>query len=94
MGQITLQDEGDRLEPAMWMRAEGQAVIARPIELRTMVVEEQEGVHLVDAGPGNRAPGRQVGDVVTISRMLGGNGACGHEIYSWEWSPAAANLAA
>ena len=29
MGKVAFEDEGDRLEPAMRVRAEGQAVVAR-----------------------------------------------------------------
>jgi hypothetical protein len=48
MGERTLDDERDRLEAAMGMRAERQPVIVRRIDLRPVMVQKQEWIDLFD----------------------------------------------
>src|ERR1700682_81821 len=76
--QLAVQDKGDRLEPAMRMRAERQATVVCRIDMRAVVVEEQERVDLFHPGAGNRPPGGEVADVVSIRRVLRGNGTVSH----------------
>src|SRR5205085_1326266 len=42
MKQRALHDKRHRLESAMWMRAEWQAVISRRIDLRSVMIQKQE----------------------------------------------------
>ena len=44
--QLAVEDEGDGLEAAVRMRAERQAAVVRRIDLRAVVVQEQEGIDL------------------------------------------------
>ena len=67
--QLAFEDEGDGLEAAVRMRAEGEAGIARPIGLRAMVVEEQESADPLQPGAGDRTPGDEIADVVAMGRM-------------------------
>ena len=52
VGERTGEDEGHRLEAAMGMRTKGQTGIVRRIDLGTVVIEEQEGVQMGQAGAG------------------------------------------
>ena len=51
--ELPVEDERDGLEPAVRVRAERQAAVARRIDLRSVVVQEQERVDLLDLGAGN-----------------------------------------
>ncbi len=78
VGQRTGEDEGHRLEAAMGMRTKGQAGIVRRIDLGTVVVEEQEGIQMRQAGARQRAAGLEVTDVVTPGGMAVLQGTGGH----------------
>src|SRR5690349_8181787 len=66
MRQRSLQDEGDGLETAMRMRTEWQAAVVGAIDLRPVVVQEQEGIKLarVQAGTGQGAARDQIADII------------------------------
>jgi hypothetical protein len=72
--QLAFEHEGHGLEPAVRMRAERQPPVVRRIDLRAVVIEEQERVDLLDAGSGQRPPGDEVGDVVPVCGMYLGDG--------------------
>jgi hypothetical protein len=63
-------DERDGLEPTMRMRPERQAVVVRRIRLRAMVVEEEEGIDLLEPRIRQRTPRAQIADVVGYGAML------------------------
>jgi hypothetical protein len=48
VGQQAVEDEGDGLEAAVRMRTERQAAVVRRIDLRPVVVQEEEGIDLLD----------------------------------------------
>jgi hypothetical protein len=76
--QQAVEDEGDGLEPAMRMRAEGQAAVARRVDLRAVVVEEQERIDLVEMGAGHGTLGDQVADVVAQRGVYPPDDLVGH----------------
>ena len=67
--QLALQDEGHGLEAAMRMRSERQAAIVRRIGLRPVMVQEQEGIDLLDPRPRHGPARHQVSDVVAVGRV-------------------------
>jgi hypothetical protein len=78
MRQLAFQDEGDRLETAMRVRTKRKAAVVRRIDLRAVVIEEQERVHLRHARTRKRAAGDEVADVVAVGGMLGDYDLGGH----------------
>ena len=69
MGQHAFQDEGDGLEAAVRVRTEGQAAVVRRVGLRAVVVEEEEGIDLVDEAAGQRTLRDEVADIVARRGM-------------------------
>ena len=69
MRELARQDEGDGLETAVRMRAERQAAIARRIDLRAVMVQEQERIDLLDVAARHGPPRREIGDVVAHRGM-------------------------
>jgi hypothetical protein len=62
--ELARQDERDGFETAMRMRAERQTAVARRIDLRSMVIQEQEWIDLLDLGARHGPARREIGDVV------------------------------
>lgn len=73
MGKVALEDEGHRLETTVRVWAEGQALIIGRVDLRTVMIEEQEGVDLLDVRSRQRPACHEVGDVVAMGGMDGEN---------------------
>lgn len=69
MRQTAGQDEGDRLEAPVRVRAEREAIVVRRVGLRPMMVKEEEGIDLRQFRAGYRPAGRQVADVVAIGGL-------------------------
>jgi hypothetical protein len=67
--KLAVEDERHRLESAMRVWSERQAAIVGRIRLRTVVIEEEERVDLVDLGPGS-------GRIVRRSPMSSRCAAC------------------
>ncbi len=62
--EFAVEDERHGFEAAMWMRPEWQAVIVRTIDLRPMVIQEQEWVDLRHARPRQGATCHEIRDVI------------------------------
>src|SRR3954466_8519179 len=75
MHQRSRDDERDRLEPAMRMRSERQPAIPRRIHLRSMVVEKEKRIDLLNVVVRQRPPRMQLADVVANGAVLLANGA-------------------
>jgi hypothetical protein len=80
--QFALEDEGDGLEAAVRVRPERQAAVVRRVGLRPVVVQEQEGIDLVDEVVGQRPLGDQVADVVAHRRVQPLDGSVAHSCCS------------
>jgi hypothetical protein len=80
VGEIAFQDECDRLEPAMRVRAEREPLIAGPVGLRAVMVEEEERTKAVQSRAGEWAAGDEIGDVIAQCRMQAHHGSgAGHD---------------
>ena len=75
MGARSLDDEGHRLAAAMRMRAERQAAIVRRIDLRPVMVEEEERIDLLQPRPRQRPAGDEIAHIVAKSWVNGGDHA-------------------
>jgi hypothetical protein len=73
MREASGENEGYRLEAAMRMGSKREPPIVRRIDLRTMMVEEQEWIDLRQAGRWKRAARREISDIVADCAMNGGN---------------------
>jgi hypothetical protein len=69
----SIDDEGDGFEAPMRMRAERKPAISRRVDLRPMVVQEEERVDLLDDVVGERPAGDEVTDVVAHPSMQAAN---------------------
>jgi hypothetical protein len=69
VGQLAGQDERHRLEAAVRVRPERQSGVLRRVDLRPVVVEEEERVDLRDTGAGQRPAGDQFVDAVAMRRV-------------------------
>lgn len=67
--QHAVEDEGDGFKTAMRMRAEWQAIIARAIDLRAVMIKEQKWTDTVEAWAGHGPARGEVADIVAISGM-------------------------
>src|SRR5690606_37245401 len=72
--------EGYRLEAAMRVRPERQPVVTGRIDLRPVMVEEQERNDLRKVRPGHRPPRDDVGAVVAQGSGKGRDGAHSPEV--------------
>ncbi len=79
MRERPVEDERDRLEPAVRMRPERQSAVAGGIDLRTVMVEKEERVDLVEFLVGQRTPGAEVADVVGLGAVLFSHASARHE---------------
>jgi hypothetical protein len=78
MHQFTLKDERHRLEAAMRMRAERQAAVVRTINLRPVVIEEQERIDLLHTRAWHRPARNKIADIVTVRWMDTADDLVGH----------------
>jgi hypothetical protein len=76
--ELALHDEGDGLEAAVRVRPERQPAVVRRIDLRAVVVEEQERVDLLHVRPGERAARHELTDVVAVRSVLPVDGLGAH----------------
>src|SRR5690606_21641989 len=82
MREVACEDEGYRLEAAMRVRPERQSVVTGRIDLRPVMVEEQERIDLRKVRPGHRPPRHEVGNVVALGRVNGSDGAHSPEVFT------------
>src|SRR6185295_9690405 len=73
---LAVDDEGHRLEAAMRMRAERQPAVAGRVDLRAVVVEEEERVERVERRARQRSPRDEIADVVAM-RVVGAQQSLG-----------------
>jgi hypothetical protein len=73
-----VEDKRDGLEPAVRMRAERQAAVVRRIDLRAVVIQEQERVDLVEMRSRHGALGDEVADVVAQRGVYAPDDLVGH----------------
>jgi hypothetical protein len=78
VGEIAFENEGHRLEAAVRMRTERQAVVSGLIDLRAVMIQEKERIDLIEARSRHRPPGDEVSDIVAAGGMDPGNGTSGH----------------
>ena len=67
VGKLAGENEGHRLEAAMRVRAEGQPAIVRRIDLRPVMIDEQERVEALRRR--QRPPGDEIADIVALGRV-------------------------
>ena len=82
MRQRALENEGDGLEAPVRMRPERQPAIVGGIDLRPVMVEEQERIELVEPRTRQWPAGREIADIVADRSVLGDDSAWrerGHE---------------
>jgi len=64
MHEGAVQDERNGLESAMWVRAERETSVSRWIDLRTVVIQEEEWVDLIDFLIRQRTLRAEIPDIV------------------------------
>ncbi|RAN38247.1 hypothetical protein HY11_00105 [Hyphomonas pacifica] len=74
VGEFAFQNEGDRLKAAMRVRAEGQAAIVRRIDLRPVMVQEEERADVANPAPRDRAAGDEIANIVPHGGVDGDDG--------------------
>lgn len=67
MCEAASQDKRNSLESTMGMGTERQSLIVACIDLRAMVIKEQEGADLLDGATRQRPPRDEIGNVVTLA---------------------------
>ena len=78
MGERAVDDERDGVEAAMRMRSERQSAIVRRVELRSVMIEKEERIDLIESFVRQRTPGVQFADVVADRAVAGPNGPHTH----------------
>jgi hypothetical protein len=71
-------DERHGFEPAVRVRSERQPVVAGRVGLRSVVVQEQERVEMLDPRAWQRPPGHEIADILADGGVLRLDASCAH----------------